>query len=93
VEVDFVDSTGKDAVTNFTPEEVEVMSEMEHGRWNVERLRAGWRLGPKRDSTNKITPYLVPWKELPEGIKKWDRDAVRNWPKVFAQAGLEVYRL
>lgn len=77
----------------FTDAEVERMAELEHGRWNVERLRDGWRRGP-RDDQKKRHPCLVPWddKTLTEEIKDYDRNAVRKFPEILAQAGLEVRR-
>jgi hypothetical protein len=80
----------------FEPEEVEQMAEMEHGRWNAERLRDGWRPGKPRDDFRKIHDCLVSWSELPDGddgIKKYDRQAVRKFPEILAKAKLEVYRL
>jgi ppGpp synthetase/RelA/SpoT-type nucleotidyltranferase len=79
------------AVTSFDSAEVELMAEMEHGRWNVERLRDGWRLGP-RDPLRKISPYLVSWHDLPEQVRQWDCDAVNAFPTLAAQAGLEIRR-
>jgi len=78
--------------TGFTDQEVEDMAEMEHGRWNVERLRDGWRPGRPRNDALKIHDCLVPWTLLPEDIRHYDRDAVRAFPNILAQAGLEVYR-
>ena len=77
----------------FTKKEIELMAEMEHGRWTVERLGNGWKLGPERDAKEKISPYLVSWRKLPEAIKDYDRAAVQEFPEVLAKAGLEVYRL
>lgn len=77
---------------DFTDKEVEHMAEMEHGRWNVERLRNGWRYGKPRNDANKIHDCLVSWKDLDDGIKHYDRSAVRAFPKILAQAGLEVVR-
>jgi ppGpp synthetase/RelA/SpoT-type nucleotidyltranferase len=76
---------------DVTNDEIERMAEMEHGRWIVERLRDGWRLGP-RDNAKKLHDCLVPWSELPDHIKRYDRDAVRNFPSILEKAGLEVYR-
>jgi hypothetical protein len=75
--------------------EVERMAELEHGRWNVERLRDGWRYGPVKDEQKKTHPCLVPWALLPDGesgVKEYDRNAVRALPAILAKAGLEVYR-
>ena len=69
------------------------MSRMEHARWVVERRLDGWRRGPKKDVDRKISPYLVPWSKLTEGVRKWDRDAVLAIPKLLGGVGLEVYRV
>ncbi|MCX5800578.1 MAG: RyR domain-containing protein [Candidatus Eisenbacteria bacterium] len=80
------------AVMTFTSDEVELMAEMEHARWNVERLSKGWKLGQERDVTKKISPYLVPWTKLSEDVKKWDRETVRNIPEFLAKVGLDIRR-
>ena len=80
-------------LTDFSPEEIECMAALEHGRWNIERLQDGWRPGKKRDDSNKIHNCLVPWEELPEDTKKYDRNAVKAFPGILIKAGLDVYRL
>jgi len=77
----------------FNPEEVEKLAELEHQRWNEERSAEGWKYGPVKDNTRKITPWLVPYPQLPEEIKEYDRDPVRNIPAILARAGLKVARL
>jgi RyR domain/ATPase family associated with various cellular activities (AAA) len=77
----------------FTEKEVEIMAEMEHERWVVERRIADWVYGPKRDPDHKVSPYLVPYSKLPDDVKGWDRDAVRAIPEILALARFEVYRL
>ncbi len=78
-------------LASFTPAEIERMAELEHGRWNVERLADGWRLGP-RDNENLLRPQLVPWTDLPDKEKQHDRDAVCAFPEILAQQGLEIRR-
>jgi len=73
-------------------EEVERMAEMEHGRWNVERLQNGWRHGV-RDNDAKLHDCLIPWSELADGIRKYDRLGVVNFPSILARANLEVYKV
>lgn len=77
----------------FTPDEVDLMAELEHGRWNAERLRSGWRHGA-RDDAKRLHNCIVAWTDpaLTEKIKDFDREAVRLFPEVLARAGLEVYR-
>jgi hypothetical protein len=68
------------------------MAQMEHGRWNVERLRDGWRPGP-RDDQKRLHDCLATWADLPDKpIRDYDRDAVQALPKMLARAGWEVYR-
>jgi len=76
----------------FTKDEIETMSEMEHERWNTERFKDGWRLGKTKDVQRKISPYLVPWAELPEDVKEWDRETVRKIPELLAGVELEIRR-
>lgn len=76
----------------FSDNEIEIMAEMEHGRWNAERLMDGWRWGVKKDVVRKISPYLVSWQDLPENIREWDREMVRKIPEILARIGLEIRR-
>ncbi len=76
----------------FTPAEVEILARMEHARWCAERLLAGWTLGPT-DKPRQVTPYLVPYDDLEEKIKEYDRVAVRSIPQIlWRHAGLGVKR-
>lgn len=75
----------------LSDDDVELLAEVEHGRWNVERIAAGWRLGP-REIGRSTSPDLVPWDELPESIREYDREAVRNIPAALAAAEWGVAR-
>jgi hypothetical protein len=88
-----------DAIKSFEGEsfktDVERMAEFEHGRWNIERLREGWRPGKVRDNEKRINQCIVPWNNnevLTEQIKGYDRTAVRAFPEILAKAGLEIFR-
>jgi hypothetical protein len=85
-------SAGQVSLARFTEAEVEIMAEMEHARWMIERLGEGWTFGEKRDVAKKISPYLVPWNRLPEDVKEWDREMVRRIPEFLAAVGVEVRR-
>ncbi len=84
---------GTPVVQEFSSEEVEIMAELEHGRWNVERLLDGWKWGPIKDVANKISPYIIPWTGLPEEMKEYDRDAARQIPHLLEEVGMEVVRM
>jgi hypothetical protein len=85
---------GRDPVLlEFTGDEVEYLAEIEHGRWNAERLLEGWTWGERKDLVKKTSPYLTSWAALPEEVKEWDRETVRKIPAFLAKFGLEVRRL
>ena len=78
---------------HFDNNELERMAELEHGRWNIERLTAGWRYGREKDTENKINPCLIPWEKLSDGddgFKKYDRANINNYAKILAKAGLVI---
>lgn len=81
------------ALMTFTDKEVETLAEMEHGRWNVERLSQGWTLGDKVDHEQKRSPYLVPWADLSDDIRELDRQTVRKIPQYLAEVQLEIRRI
>ena len=76
----------------FTDKEIEIMAELEHGRWNMQKLLDGWKYGNKKNIEKKISPYLIPYEDLSENIKEYDREAVVNFPSVLSKIGLEVYK-
>jgi hypothetical protein len=75
----------------FTPAELEMLAELEHERWMEQRLREGWTLGEK-DVANSRSPHLVPWRELSDEMREWDRRAVRHIPDLLAGAGYQIVR-
>lgn len=82
---------GAPAVDLSEPE-YELLAEMEHGRWNADRLLDGWRWGPKKDVERKLSPHLVPWRDLPDDVKEYDRNAVRQIPALLDGIGYLVTR-
>jgi ppGpp synthetase/RelA/SpoT-type nucleotidyltranferase len=88
-----------DGIPSFAGKEfepaVEQMAELEHGRWNIERLKEGWRSGKARDNDRKLNPCITPWSDdrALKGYKDYDRQAVRLFPKLLKEAGLEIYKL
>jgi hypothetical protein len=69
------------------PATAELLAEMEHGRWNAERLLAGWESGP-RDIARFRSPHLVPWDVLSTEAKEWDKQIVGDLRAALADAGL-----
>jgi hypothetical protein len=80
------------ALMTFTEKEIEAMAEMEHARWNVERLLDGWKRAKERDIPKKRSPYIEGWSKLPEDNKEYDRKTVRKIPEFLAEVHLEIRR-
>ena len=71
-------------------ENVKAMAQLEHGRYCAERLVAGWRCGPENNLEKKTNPTLIPWNKLSEQDKGYDLNAVRDYPKWLAAAGMKI---
>jgi RyR domain len=78
-------------VKEFTHEQIEKLAEMEHERYVAERLTAGWQQGP-RNAANSTTPFLVPWCDVSAYYKEYDRESIRNLPRLLKAVGYRVYR-
>jgi hypothetical protein len=60
-----------------------------HDAWSFWRVGGGWTHGPVKDNGARITPYLVPFEELPEEIAAYDDkyvDAIREVARKRAAA-------
>jgi len=69
---------------------IEILAEKEHDDWMEERIAAGWTYGEK-SVEKKTSPYLVPYSELSEEMKDYDRDTIRNIPELAYMIGMSVY--
>jgi len=74
--------------------QIETMAEMEHARWNWQKILQGWiyKEGEK-NIEEKTTPYLIPWNDLSEAIQDYDCKSVRVIPELLGEAGYEAYEL
>lgn len=52
---------------------VESLSKNVHEVWAAGRLADGWKYGPVRDDAKKEHPCLIPYEELSEEEKRYDR--------------------
>lgn len=52
----------------------ERMAENVHDVWAATRIAQGWTYGPERDDANKKHPCLIPYADLPEEEKVYDRN-------------------
>jgi hypothetical protein len=71
----------------LTEAEIYRLAELEHTRWVEQRREDGWSHGVERDITKKVTPYLVPWSQLPEEARELDREPARAIPSLLENIG------
>ena len=57
-----------------------------------EKLKNNWKYGEKNDIDAKESPYLLPYEELPEEIKRCDRAAAENIIPLLNSAGINIYK-
>ena len=69
---------------------VEQLAENNHDHWARQRIDAGWTYGPQRDDAHKTHPDLVPYGDLPEGEKEYDRTSVLETLKVIITLGYQI---
>ncbi len=68
----------------------EELSENTHDVWAAGRIAEGWKYGEKRDDVNKTTPCLVPYSDLPESEKEYDRKTAMEAIKVIVKMGYKI---
>ena len=61
-----------------------------HEVWAAARLNEGWRYGAKRDDERKEHPCLVPYSELPESEKEYDRKTATETLKTIISLGFRI---
>jgi hypothetical protein len=68
--------------------ELEVLAELEHERWQAQRRMDGWRRGegPSKDEARRLHPSLVPYCQLTDDIKEFDRAYVRQTAAACGEA-------
>jgi hypothetical protein len=69
---------------------VERLAENNHNHWARLRMDEGWRFGPERNDREKRRPDLVPYTQLPESEKEFDRMAVVEAIKTIIALGYQV---
>jgi RyR domain len=68
----------------------ERLSEHAHEVWAKQRLADGWSHGPERNDAKKQHPSLVPYAELSESEKQYDRNAALETIKALLALGYRI---
>ena len=78
------------------PEELtaltEKIAENVHDVWAEGRIKQGWTYGEVRDDEKKHNPCLVPYSELPESEKEYDRQMAMKTIKLLVKLGYDLVK-
>jgi len=69
---------------------VEDLARHVHDTWAQRRMEEGWVYGPDRDDASQTHPCLVPYEELPESEKDYDRQTALETLRAVKVLGYEI---
>lgn len=76
------------------PEELIILSEQisknVHEVWSKNRMEQGWTYGEQRNDEKRETPCLVPYDELSEEEKDYDRNTSQETLKLILKLGFKI---
>lgn len=71
----------------------EAIAEIAHDRWALERQSEGWTYGYKRDDSKLENPDMVPYSQLPESEKQYDRLMAEETLKFLISLGYKIEKM
>lgn len=63
-----------------------------HEVWSQNRMNEGWVYGTVRDDAKRETPCLVPYEELPEEEKAYDRNTAFSTLRLIVSLGFDIVK-
>ena len=69
---------------------MERLAENTHEVWAAQRIKDGWTHGPTRDDAARRHPCLVPYADLPESEKEYDRRTATEALKAVIALGYRI---
>jgi len=70
----------------------EVLAKNTHDVWAIGRITEGWVYGETRDDKLKHHPCLVPYDDLPESEKAYDRATAMETLKLIIHLGFDIQK-
>lgn len=70
----------------------EAIAENAHDIWARARMDEGWTYGPVRDDAKKQHPDLVPYAQLPDSEKEYDRIMAMNTLRLVRRLGFDIIK-
>lgn len=70
----------------------ELIAKNTHEVWSKNRIKDGWVYGESRDDEKKQHPCLIPYEELPEAEKEYDRSTSLETLKLIIKLGYTIVK-
>ena len=77
-------------LTDDIMELCELISKNTHEVWSENRIKDGWVYGKERNDANKQHPCLIPYEELSESEKEYDRNTSLQTLKLIVKLGYRI---
>lgn len=71
----------------------ELLAKNVHETWSAGRINEGWKYGPTRNENEKTHPCLVPYEQLPENEKDYDRNTALETLKIIIKMGYKIEKI
>ncbi len=84
--IDTSDITLSDDLASLT----EAMARNVHEVWAAGRIKEGWTFGTIRNDQNKTHPCLIPYEQLPESEREYDRQTAIQTLKLIMKLGYTI---
>ena len=68
----------------------EQLAENVHEVWSAGRIADGWQWGEQRDDARKLHPCLVPYNQLEDSEKEYDRNTAMETIKTIIKLGYKI---
>lgn len=82
--------TGAVELSPQLEELMENLARNTHEVWAAQRLRDGWQFGHERNDEKKLHPCLIPYEELSEEEKEYDRNTSRQALMAILAFGFKI---
>lgn len=83
-----------EAITEFSPEELEFLAKNEHEQWCEYKAELGWVYGDEKSVENRTNPKLREWETLDEETRQFNINTYKNLPRLCSneKVGLKIVR-
>ena len=85
-------NTDKIILSEDILKQTELLAKNVHEVWAKGRMDSGWTYGPERNDHLKQHPTLIPYENLSESEKNYDRKTALESIKILIKLGFKIHR-